>query len=410
MSGPLGRDIEQTLERWMESVAPDRAPGGLLEQTFARTMSTAQDRRLPWRRIQVGTRAEPALGSLARVALLALLVIAVMTIGLFVAGGGPPTQSTPAPSPRPSASSLGPPPVSVTPDSIAVDGPVFLATDGTAPWLVTTTGHLVRIDLATNTIGESGQIGRSGDPYQELAYGADAFWITDWDTRQIFRVDPDTLEVTDTITAGAAFKGIVATADAIWVADTRGGSVLRIDPATNEVIATVEVGPTGPSGPNWLASGFDSIWVDVPNNKTISRIDPVTSTVQATITVPVGMTACGGFGIGKDTVWVTGCGEAKRMLAVDPSDNTEIATIELGGYAGHPIIIDGAPWFSLDRDASDNGQIVRLDPVSNEIDRILAPDVPFGGGGNLVMVGGSVWVPDPYNNTVLRLPLSAFAD
>jgi len=395
----------------MANVAPDRAPGGLLEETFARTMSTAQDRRLPWRRIQVGTRVEPALGSFARVALLAALVIAVMTIALFAAGGGPRPQSTPAPSPRPSASVLGPPPVSVTPDgSIAVAGPVFLATDGTAPWVVTTTGQLVRIDLATNTIGESGQIGRSGDPYQELAYGAGAFWISDWDTRQIFRVDPETLDVTDTITAGSALKGILATADAIWVADTRAGSVLRIDPATNEVIATVEVGPTGASGPNWLGSGFGSIWVDVPNNGTISRIDPLTSTVQATITVPVGMTACGGFGFGTDTVWVTGCGEVKRMLAIDPSDNTGIVTIELGGYAGHPIIINGAPWFSLDHDAADNGQIVRLDPVSNEIDRILAPDVPFGGGGNLVMVGGAVWVPDPYNNTVLRLPLSAFAE
>ena len=34
------------------------------------------------------------------------------------------------------------------------------------------------------------------------------------------------------------------------------GTVVRIDPATNKVVATVTVGLSGPSGPNWLASGL----------------------------------------------------------------------------------------------------------------------------------------------------------
>ena len=34
---------------------------------------------------------------------------------------------------------------------------------------------------------------------------------------------------------------------------------------------------------------------------------------------------------------------------------------------------------------------------------------PFGGGGDIVVADGAVWVSDGYNNRLLRLPMSAFA-
>jgi hypothetical protein len=43
-----------------------------------------------------------------------------------------------------------------------------------------------------------------------------------------------------------------------------------------------------------------------------------------------------------------------------------------------------------------------------QVDGVLAPSGPFGGGGNLLVTGGSVWAIDGYHNAVVRLPLAAF--
>jgi len=419
MSDPMSRDVDLTLDRWMDAVAPERAPASLLEETFARTMTASQRRPVPWRRIRIGARPVTAARSLAWIALLVILTIAIVAVALLSSVGGPPrpvevpsesASHSPSPSPSPTASPSGPPPVSVTPEAtIAVQNPLFMATDGTVPWLINEAGEIVRIDPARNAIGATGQVGPSGDPYQGLAASADGAWVTDWDTQHVFRVDPATLTVTDTMTVGVALKGVIATDAAVWVADTRGGEALRIDPATNQVAARVPVGNSGPAGPNWLGAGLDSIWVDVPNNGSVARIDPITNAVQATIKPPVEFVPCGGFAIGTDAVWVTGCSEQKQLIRIDPATNTVAEIIKVDGYGNYPTMINGSAWVSLDRGGARNGQIVRIGRLTDSVDRVLVPGTAFGGGGNLVVAGGSVWVSDAYNDAVIRLPLSAFA-
>jgi YVTN family beta-propeller protein len=314
-----------------------------------------------------------------------------------------------SPSPSPSASPSGPPPVLITPEAtITIEKPLFMATDGDVPWLVNEAGEIVRLDPNTNAIGASGRVGPPGDPYQSLAATADGVWVTDWDTQHVFRVDPDTLQVTDTITAGIGLKGVIVTDAGVWVADTRGGAVVRIDPATNQVAASVPAGFSGPAGPNWLGSGLGSVWVDIPNNGTVTRINPDTDTVQATIKPPAEFIPCGGIAVGTDAVWVTGCAEQKQLIRIDPATNTSAVIIKLAGYGYYPTMINGAPWVSLDRGGPRNGQIVRINPLTDSVDRVLVPDAAFGGGGNLVVAAGAVWVSDPFNGAVIRLTLSAF--
>jgi hypothetical protein len=72
-------------------------------------------------------------------------------------------------------------------------------------------------------------------------------------------------------------------------------------------------------------------------------------------------------------------------------------------------MIGGAPWTPVDRGHADDGQIVRVNPATNRIDRVVVTGSTFGGGGDMVVLGDSVWILDGYNNQVLRLPLSAFA-
>jgi streptogramin lyase len=417
MSDPMDRNVDLTLDRWMDAVAPERPPSSLLEGTFARTMTASQERRVPWRRVRIRPHRTTAFASIAWVAVavaVAILVAAVAMLG----GGNPPrlteptpspgATASPSPSPDPSPSPSGPLPISVTPEAtISVAKPLFMATDGAVPWLINEAGEIVRIDPATNAIGASRRIGPPGDPYQGIAVDSNAAWVTDWVAGKLFRADPGTLEATETTTTGA-LKGVIVTDTGVWVADVRGGVVQRIDPQTMQVAATVNVGPTGPAGPNWLASGLGSVWVDVPSNATVTRVDPVTATVQATINAPEGFLPCGGITVGADAAWVTGCAEQKRLIVIDAADNTVRATVDLDGFGYYPVMIEGAPWVSLNRERADNGQIVRVNPLTDTVDRVIVPGTSFHGGGNLVVAAGSVWVFDAIHDALLRLPLSAF--
>src|SRR6185369_12841532 len=150
-----------------------------------------------------------------------------------------PFPATPSPSPFPAT------PITPT-ASVAALKPQSLATDGEALWLLTETGSVQRIDPATNTAGASIQTGGTTDLYNGISVDSNGVWVTDWDSKMLYRVDPTTSKVT-AIPAGLAPKGVLATGSAVWVADTHDGKVFRIDPATNKIVATVVVGPKGNS-------------------------------------------------------------------------------------------------------------------------------------------------------------------
>jgi streptogramin lyase len=73
----------------------------------------------------------------------------------------------------------------------------------------------------------------------------------------------------------------------VWVSDTFNGVVYRIDPATLKIIDTVRV-----AAPDLVAPFSDiveldgSMWVSSPTRYTIERIDPATDTVQSRIRLP----------------------------------------------------------------------------------------------------------------------------
>jgi DNA-binding beta-propeller fold protein YncE len=279
-----------------------------------------------------------------------------------------------------------------------IDGPQLL---GLVP------GSIDRIDLATGRVTGSVRIGLPTNLWNGFAMNDAGLWATEWESGTLYHVDAATLTLVASIPAGFAPKGVLANADGVWVADTHFGQVLRINPATDKVAATIEVGPTGPSGPNWLAQGLGSIWVDIPNNGTVVRIDPVTDEIQATIPTVKNFVACGGLAIGTDAVWVSGCDSSAAIGRFDPSTNLPVTAVAMPGHGG-PTLINDVPWVSLDTGDESSGLIVRIDPATNTIDRVLVPDVPFGGGGGIAVVGQFVWVHDYSHGVLLRFPLAAF--
>jgi YVTN family beta-propeller protein len=406
-------DVGPILETWMESVAPPRAPDRFLEESFARTMAASQLRVYPWhamRRIERAGAGGRRIGGLALAGLALAITIAVaasFVIRPSQSIGGPTPVPIPSssPSPTPSASTSAlPRAVLVEPTAaIPLRGAVTIATDGTSVWLFTSEGNLVRIDPTTNTVAASVTLTPATDFYQSLAGDGNGLWVTDWVASKVLRFDPRTLKSAGSIDAVTPPKGVLVTRAAVWVANTRGGSVQRIDPKTNKVVATISVGPTGPSGPNWLAEGLGSIWVGVPNNGSVFRINEATNAIQAHIPVPAPASPCGGMAAGTTAIWITSCDGSNFMTQIDPATNEIVATIDAGGHGFTLAMIADRPWLSpLD------GQIVRLDPVGHTVDRVVTPGVAFKGGGDVVVAAGSLWVIDYTGNRVLRLPISAF--
>jgi YVTN family beta-propeller protein len=414
-------DFGGILGAWMNDAAPSSIPVVVLEEAFARTMAAPQARVYPWQRL-ARRSSHPRRLTLLSIAATAALLVGVLGLGVF--GGGSGIGPGPSPSPSPTAipsrtpsptaiASPSPSPfpaIQIVPTaSVAVVTPQALATDGTAVWVLSQTGSVARIDPATNTLGTSVQTGATDDFYQGISVGANGVWVTEWNNAKLYRVGPTSLKVVAAIPVGLAPKGVLATEAAVWVADTHDGKVYRIDPKTNKIVATITVGPTGTSGPNWLASGLGSIWVDIPNNQTVVRIDAVTNAIQATIPIPDIVTPCGGFAVTTAAVWNLTCDGSQGMTRIDPTTNTVVTAVKLDEQGYNPAVIGGVPWVSIFTGDSNPGRLGRISAATNAIDLELAPGPTFGGGGDLVQAAGSVWVIDGGNDRVLRLPLAGFS-
>jgi hypothetical protein len=116
----------------------------------------------------------------------------------------------------------------------------------------------------------------------------------------------------------------------------------------------------------------------------LRRANATTNEIEAKITAPTGSTPCGGLGAAPDTIWVSSCDLGNRMARIDPATNTAIGTVDLGGNGHTVALVDGKPWVS-----PNGGQIVRVDPVRNVVDRVITPGDGFVGGGDVSVASGS---------------------
>jgi virginiamycin B lyase len=343
-------------------------------------------------------------------ALGALILSACASTAVSTTTPGLPTPTpTMTSSVSPTAAQASPAMVSITPEAtIAVQKVGWLAFDGTMLWVFTGSGEAARLDPATNTIGALTTVDAThqGGGFAVNEWG---LWLNDFDANLVYRVDPASLEVVAKIPVGPNPEGLAVDAKngAVWIANHRGGTVDRIDPATNAVVATIRVGNPGSSGPHQVGLGLGSVWVGVPNTSSVYRIDPVSNKVEATIDIPPGASPCSGFAFSEQAVWTPSCQDAMTLVRIDAVANKVVATIELGGYGDDPIVINGLPWLVVEGTTGGPARLVRIDPTTNTIDRVISLGDAFM-GANLVVAAGSVWATDWANNQVLRLSMAAF--
>jgi DNA-binding SARP family transcriptional activator len=135
--------------------------------------------------------------------------------------------------------------------------PVGVVSDGRALWVATMAERAVRLELSTGAPTVEVPIGYP----VAIASGAEAIWVSG--REQIWRIDPGTATVTQTIRIGQRLMGLRAAEGVVWAADNGGGTVIRIDPGTGLVAGSVPVG----HAPTDLVWTEGTIWVSVQGER-----------------------------------------------------------------------------------------------------------------------------------------------
>ncbi len=159
--------------------------------------------------------------------------------------------------------------------------------------------HVYRLDPVTGRIAETV---RDFIQVSGLAVGAGSVWASDAINDVVVRIDPRTAEERARIPATAAHR-LAFGYGALWAVSERPRSgVWKIDPATNGAVAHIPV----PHRANWIATGAGSVWVtsNTPGHEgpgSLTRIDPRTGRVTAT--TPLGFSP-EGVVVANGLVWV----------------------------------------------------------------------------------------------------------
>jgi hypothetical protein len=271
----------------------------------------------------------------------------------------------------------------------------YLGVTGDAVWAATSSG-LVRIDPKTLRLEWLDHTGRFG-----LATTATVVWSSDFDAGIVSRLDTGKRKLDAVAEMLGNPNAIAIHGDAVWVTRHRGGAVDRLQAKTGKVMAEVDVGPAGASGPQGVAAGANAVWVGIPNIKSVVRIDPTTNAVVATIKTTT--SPCGGIAVQPNAVWLSSCFDDRDIVRIDPQTNVNVTEIDLGGHNGGAVVVDGYPWFPV------GNRLVRIDPATNRIDRVLefASGAFHGFGSTLGF--GSLWI-GGVDGQIARIPIVALAN
>jgi YVTN family beta-propeller protein len=192
------------------------------------------------------------------------------------------------------------------PRGIAASAHAVAAGEG-AVW-VTSSDRLLKIDPRTGAVlGGVRRLGCCGErDLLDVEVGAGAVWVVDL-FEYVTRISPTTVQATSSTNLGAIATTLTVGYGSVWIAApeySSGRLVLwRVDPQTVQVAQTIDVGKARSYLETLaLAAGAGSIWLTNYENGTLLRIDPATGTVAATIHIgghPRGVT------VGAGRVWVT---------------------------------------------------------------------------------------------------------
>ena len=168
----------------------------------------------------------------------------------------------------------------IDPDTrdIAVKGKIGTGSNGIAVgfgsvWVANySSGTVSRIDPRTGssheivvgvekTSGGGGYLAPGGP--SSFAFGFGSVWITDPQYGVVYRLDPDTEMITDTMRTGAEgsdyVSGVAIADGAVWVTNPTSMTLVRIDPTTGDIDERIPL----PFKPQDVLAAYGSIWVTI---------------------------------------------------------------------------------------------------------------------------------------------------
>jgi streptogramin lyase len=162
-------------------------------------------------------------------------------------------------------------------DRISVgEGPSDLVFSGATAWVVDHRDRgLVRVNTATRTVTRLTTL--PGDAPERMVEAGGFLWITGRGT-DLFRVDPTTGAVMETIDVGASGIDVVAAGDSVWV-PTRSAAVDPSGLPTMARLVRVRAGSTASVATpadrvdvNGLVAGDGSVWLADNTNGVLYRV------------------------------------------------------------------------------------------------------------------------------------------
>jgi YVTN family beta-propeller protein len=284
---------------------------------------------------------------------------------------------------------------SVTAGLAMPSAPVSLAVGGGSVWATSLADHAVyRIDPATRAITQTIPVGAGAGG---IAYGGGDVWVANALDGTVSRIDGSTGEVVQTIGAGSEPTGVAAGLGAVWVTDPLASTLSRIDPSSGQLTRTI--GLTSP--PYGIALGAGSVWVTSPANDTVTRIDPVAGQPIQTIYVGAGPRAIA-FGFG--SIWVAN-GLDSTVSRIDPGTGTVSETIAVGNGPVALAVAGTGMWVA---DAA--GTVVRIDPATGSAGsslRVSDPPLAAAVVDGVPWIGTGAGYPSRHRGGTLRVLSSA---
>ena len=333
----------------------------------------------------------------AGLAAAAALVVAVAVSGVLATTGKDDAQPTPATPPTEPGTTgaitrVGDDFLELAGDDIFGD----VAAGGGSVWMTTEEG-LIQVD--PTTMEATWHTGLA--PGRSIVYAFDSLWLSV--TSGVVRVDPTSLEEIARIFI-AEPAGLAADEDSIWTTQRQSRDVFRIDPRTNEVTESIDVDnpdapwsyPMGPSvvdGDVWVAMGNGSEVVRIDDTGTVTRIDLEREVLTPPVATP-------------EAVWFSNPLYLDRKVTRIDRATGAVSSAELPasmldtrpGEIGPGIYVADTLWFP-----TTGGTMVAIDPVTFDV----LGTVPLQGSvpRKAVEYDGSVWVASEFNGSLERIPV-----
>jgi YVTN family beta-propeller protein len=221
-----------------------------------------------------------------------------------------------------------------------------------------------------------------------LAVGGKSVWATSAAGDAVYRIDPATRAITQTIGVSGEPAGIAYSGGDVWVANSSDGTVSRIDGSAGQVVQTIGVG----SEPTGVAAGFGAVWVTDPVGSTVSRID----LPSGRLTRAIGLTSPPyAIALGAGSVWVTSPAD-DSVTRIDPVAGQPVQTISVGADPDAIAYGFGSVWVANGLDST----VSQIDASTGTVTRTI----PVGNGPSAVAVAASgVWVANATAGTVVRI-------